>query len=102
MAKNFKSDLYFDLEWPEDLAVLENPSQAFKDAKKLARAEIDVLLQSKLDLVGIEAKFNDALKITPSMRIALDDLGLKKIVVVYPGDKIYSLAENILVIPLIK
>lgn len=63
-------------------------------------AEIDFVLQTKKGLIGIEAKFNDAPKVTPSMRFALKDLGLKQIFVVYPGDKSYNLTENIKVIPL--
>jgi hypothetical protein len=35
----------------------------------------------------------------PSMRIALADLELDRIHVVYPGEMTYSLAENIEVIP---
>lgn len=63
-------------------------------------AEIDFLLPKEQGLFGVEAKFSDAPKITPSMRIGLEDLKLKKIFVVYPGEKAYSLGEKIEVIPL--
>ena len=38
--------------------------------------------------------------LTPSMRIALSDLGLERIRVIYPGEKRYSLAKNIEVVPI--
>jgi predicted AAA+ superfamily ATPase len=63
-------------------------------------AEIDFIIPTPKGLYGIEAKFSDAPKITPSMRIALEDLKLKKISVVYPGEKSYSLAEKIEVVPI--
>lgn len=63
-------------------------------------AEIDFVVPQAKGLIGIEAKFSDAPRITPSMRIALEDLKLKKIFVVYPGDKAYQLAEKITVVPL--
>jgi predicted AAA+ superfamily ATPase len=61
---------------------------------------MDFVLPSGRSLIGIEAKFSDAPKITPSMRIALHDLGLKRIYVVYPGEKAYALSEKIHAIPL--
>ncbi len=63
-------------------------------------AEIDFVISQPNGLIGIEAKFSDAPRITPSMRIAIEDLGLKVIFVVYPGDKKYDLSEKIKVIPL--
>jgi predicted AAA+ superfamily ATPase len=62
-------------------------------------AEIDLVLSSP----AAESVSNaNALtpKVTPSMRIALADLKLDRIHVVYPGEKTYSLAKNIEVIPL--
>ena len=64
------------------------------------QAEIDFVVPTKLGLIGIEAKFSDAPKITPSMRFAIEDLKLKKIYVIYPGDKSYSLSDQIQVLPL--
>ena len=61
---------------------------------------------SELDLffpasqTGIEVKFQDAPKLTRSMRIAMEDLGLKELLVAYPGTREYPLAENIRVLPL--
>lgn len=58
-------------------------------------AEIDLLLQSNGQTIGVECKRADAPKITPSIRIALDDLKLAAVYIVYPGMKSYSLAENV-------
>lgn len=65
-----------------------------------ASAEIDFLIQTKKGMIGIEVKFNDAPKITPSMRMALKDLKLTKIYIIYPGDKKYKLSDEIEVLPL--
>lgn len=63
-------------------------------------AEIDLLLLKNGRRVGVECKLADAPRLTPSMRIALEDLQLDHLVVVYPGEQAYSLAENITVLPL--
>ncbi len=44
----------------------------------------------------------DAPGLTPSMRIALEDLKLDRLVVVYPGDRRYTLADRADVSPLIE
>lgn len=61
-------------------------------------AEIDLLLTKNNRMIGIECKRSDAPKITPSMRIALEDLKLSKIAVIYPGETSYSLADEIQVV----
>jgi len=48
---------------------------------------------------GIEIKRADAPTMTPSMRIALEDLKLERIAVIYPGEKRYSLHKKIEVMP---
>ncbi len=50
--------------------------------------------------IGVECKRADAPTLTPSMRIALKDLKLRQIIVVYPGEKHYTLAKNVDVMPL--
>jgi hypothetical protein len=42
----------------------------------------------------------DAPTLTPSMRIALHDLTLDRIVVAYPGDRRYALADRVEIVPL--
>ena len=48
----------------------------------------------------MECKRTDSPTLTPSMRIALADLKLDELLVVYPGDTRYRLAKNVEVIPL--
>jgi hypothetical protein len=59
-----------------------------------------LLLQKNGRMVGVECKRTDAPKITLSIRTALADLKLDKVVVVYPGDKRYTLAEKVEALPL--
>ena len=63
-------------------------------------AELDLLLIKDQQRIGMECKRMDAPKLTPSMRTAMQDLELDKLVVVYPGSQPYSLAEGINVLPL--
>jgi len=63
-------------------------------------AEIDLLLRRGDRLLGVECKRADAPKLTPSMRIALEDLGLERLAVVYPGAQRYPLSEQVEVVPL--
>ena len=50
-------------------------------------------------MYGIEIKRADAPIMTPSMRIALEDLKLERIIVIYPGNKRYSLHKKVEVVP---
>ena len=50
--------------------------------------------------IGVECKRMDAPRLTPSMRAAMQDLELSTLLVIYPGAKPYSLAENIKTVPL--
>lgn len=63
-------------------------------------AELDLLMFKHGRRIGVEIKRSDAPKLTPSMRIALTDLNLDQLLVVYPGNKSYSLASRVEVIPL--
>lgn len=63
-------------------------------------AELDLLLFKNGRRIGIECKRADAPVMTPSMRIALKDLKLDRLCVLYPGEKRYSLAKKVEVIPL--
>ena len=57
-------------------------------------AELDLLLFKDGRRLGVECKRVDAPTLTPSMRIALDDLKLDRLIVIYPGDRRYGLAEH--------
>ena len=63
-------------------------------------AELDLLIHTSGKRYGFEMKYADAPATTRSMRIALEDLGLAKLYVVYPGLTRYDLDENIEVVPL--
>ena len=63
-------------------------------------AELDLLLLKNGKRIGVECKRVDAPRLTPSMRIALADLNLSKLLVIYPGPHSYPLAENIHATPL--
>ena len=63
-------------------------------------AEIDLLLRRGDRLLGVECKRADAPKLTASIRIALDDLGLERVAVIYPGAKRYAMGDSVEAVPL--
>ena len=63
-------------------------------------AELDLLLLKNNKRIGVECKRMDAPKLTPSMRTAMQDLELDKLIVVYPGSQTYPLGKGITVMPL--
>lgn len=63
-------------------------------------AEIDLLLRRGDRLYGIECKRADAPKLTPSIRMAFEDLGLERVAVIYPGAKRLALAERVELVPI--
>ena len=63
-------------------------------------AELDLLLLRRGRKWGFEFKCTDAPKTTKSMHIALDDLKLEHLWVVYPGTRRYPLTEKITALPL--
>jgi len=63
-------------------------------------AEIDLLMVKEGGVYGVECKRMDAPKMTPSMQIAMTDLNLKRMAVIYPGAKRFPLADGIEVVPL--
>ncbi|WP_084125335.1 ATP-binding protein [Demequina sp. NBRC 110054] len=58
-------------------------------------AEIDLIIDFGSTQWGIEIKRTDSPKVTPSMRHALTDLGLERIIVVHAGPDRFPLAERI-------
>jgi len=62
-------------------------------------AELDLLIFEGGRRLGIEVKRSDAPRLTPSMRIAMEDLGLDHLAVVYPGSRPYRLGDRVSVIP---
>ena len=63
-------------------------------------AELDLLLIRAGERVGVEFKRADAPGLTRSMVIALHDLQLARLYVVYPGELRYRLADQVEVVPL--
>jgi uncharacterized protein len=62
-------------------------------------AELDLLLFKDGRRLGVEIKRMDAPRLTASMRVALEDLALDRLVVIYPGERRFHLAENVEVVP---
>jgi predicted AAA+ superfamily ATPase len=58
-------------------------------------AELDLMILAKGRRWGVEVKYQDAPTITKSMRIAMHDLKLERLWVVYPGKTGYPMDENI-------
>lgn len=65
-----------------------------------AGAEIDVVMVKDGRKLGAEFKRQDAPRLTPSMRIALEDLKLEQIAVIYPGERRYPLHDQVNAVPL--
>ncbi len=64
-----------------------------------AGAELDLLVDVDGGRVGIEIKRTDQPRLTPSMRSALDDLQLDRLIVVHAGAERFSLADRVEAIP---
>jgi uncharacterized protein len=65
-----------------------------------AGTELDLLIVRGNKRYGFEFKYRDAPEATKSMHMALADLRLESLRVVYPGERAYSLDERIQVMPL--
>jgi predicted AAA+ superfamily ATPase len=83
----------------EQVLRLARPDEAFFWATHQG-AELDLLMLRGQQRIGVEFKRADAPRITPSMRIALDDLKLDALYVVYPGRHRYRLSDRVEVVPL--
>ena len=65
-------------------------------------AEIDLVVDEGVSLRGFEIKRSAAPSLTPSMRIALGDLGLSRIDVIHAGTESYRLAKQVRAVPFSK
>ena len=63
-------------------------------------AEIDLILRRGDALYGVECKRADTPRLTPSIRIALDNLNIKRVFVIYPGIHRFPLSSQVEVVPL--
>jgi predicted AAA+ superfamily ATPase len=83
----------------EHVLRLTRPDQAYFWATHTG-AELDLLMFRYGKRVGVEFKRADAPELTRSMSIAMHDLKLDALYVVYPGNRRYPLAERIEAVPL--
>jgi hypothetical protein len=67
-----------------------------------AGAELDLFTVIDGKRIGFEIKFSDAPGMTKSIQIAIHDLHLDYLYVIYPGSRTYSLGEKVVVTPLHK
>jgi predicted AAA+ superfamily ATPase len=63
-------------------------------------AELDLMVMTTGKRHGFEFKYTDAPRRRRSMHIAIEDLGLEHLWVIYPGDQKYALDSKITAIPL--
>ena len=63
-------------------------------------AEMDLVLRRGDTLYGIECKFADAPRVTPSIRNALTDIGLARVAILYPGTRRFPLSDRAEAVPL--
>ena len=80
------------------LAALDAGGRAYYWATH-SGAELDLLIERGGQRHGFECKLSDAPGVTRSMRVALADLRLDHLWVLYPGDETYPLADRITVLP---
>jgi hypothetical protein len=66
----------------------------------LGEVRLDLLLVKDGRKYGMECKRIDAPRVTSSMKIALQDLDLEHLFVLYPGEKMYKLSDRITAMPL--
>ena len=83
----------------EQVLRIARPDEAYFWATH-AGAELDLLMFKDGRRVGVEFKRADAPAITKSMRVALQDLALDALYVVYPGTRRYALADGVQAVPL--
>ena len=65
-----------------------------------AGAELDLLIFFKGKRIGIEIKYTENPQNTKSMNIALNDLSLDQLYIIYPGAESYPITDRITAIPL--
>ena len=65
-------------------------------------AELDLLVLERGKRWGFEFKYSDAPMMTKSMHIALEDLKLERIFVIYPGKDAYPLHKRVEALPLLQ
>ncbi len=85
----------------EQFLAIKKPAQAYFWATHNG-AELDLLFFHKGKRYGIEVKFSEAPVVTKSMRIAIEDLKLEQLWIIYPGKITYQADDKITVMPLME
>jgi uncharacterized protein len=83
----------------EEILKAVAPEEAFFWATH-SGAELDLLFFKDGCRIGVECKRVDAPRLTPSMRIALEDLELDRLWVIYPGALRFEISEKVTALPL--
>ena len=83
----------------EEVLKATEPDEAYFWATH-SGAELDLLLIKNGRRIGVECKRVDAPRLTPSMNIAMQDLELDRLFVIYPGTLSYPIAEKITGLPI--
>lgn len=82
----------------EQVLALLQPDEAYFWATHQG-AEVDLVLRREGRLFGIECKRTDKPRMTPSIRIALEDLGLEQVAIIYPGRKRFPIVPGVEAVP---
>ena len=83
----------------EQVLRLAKPDEAYFWATHQG-AELDLLMLRGSQRVGVEFKRADAPHVTRSMKIAMEDLRIDTLYVVYPGEHRFNLAPGVEAVPL--
>ncbi len=83
----------------EQVLLSMQPSEAYFWST-YSGAEVDLLLFKDGKRYGIEFKFNEAPRVTKSMHVAINDLSLDHLWIIYPGNDEYPVSDKIMVKPL--
>jgi uncharacterized protein len=83
----------------EQIIRISQPDEAYFWATH-ASAELDLLLFRGQRRIGVEIKRSDAPTLTRSMNIAVEDLRLDRLYVVYPGRHRYRMTDKVEAVPL--
>ncbi len=83
----------------EQVLRIANPDEAYFWATHQG-AELDLLLFRGSQRIGVEFKRADVPKLTKSMQIAIDDLKLDALYIVYPGPQRYRIKPGVEAVPL--
>ncbi|MBF0274832.1 MAG: ATP-binding protein [Nitrospinae bacterium] len=73
----------------------DNEDCYYWEKRQKGGAELDLIILKDGKMLGFEIKATDSPKITKSINIALEELGLNEISILYRGEKTFALGENV-------